>query len=150
VDIWKDWFGMLLLYWIVKNDGVGMVIPGSQEWTDYQVKAKVTTFLALSIGLEAHIKGLRSFYVLQLCRDGKAGLIKTMDETTTMLKETDFDFQVNQDYELTLKVEANKLKEWVDVELRLEAEDHENHLYDGVAFLLVEEGMLFCEAVGIG
>ncbi len=112
------------------------------------MKAGVLALLAASFGLVVRFQGLRRYYALLLCREGKAKLVKVLDETS-VLKEIEFDFQLNMKYELSLKVERHTLKGWLDGALLLEADDTEAALEGGAAGLLIEEGTLSCNAIEI-
>ena len=106
------------------------------------------SFLAVSFGLAVRVQGLRRYYALLLCRDGKARLVKALDETT-ILKEIDFTLQFNVTYDLSLKVQGQNLQGWVNGEMLFDLVDNDHPLEGGAAALLIEEGTVNCEAVEI-
>jgi ADP-ribosylglycohydrolase len=133
---------------IAQNDGMGMLAQGTREWTDYSVKASMLSLLATSFGLAVHVQGLRRYYGLLLCKDGKARLVKVVHETN-VLKEIDFPVQFNVTYNLALKVQGQNLQGWVNGELLFDLVDNDHPLEGGAAALLIEEGTLACDAVEI-
>ncbi len=146
VDNWDGWFSDS--FRLVQNEGMGMIAQGTREWTDYQVKASMLSFLAISFGLAVRVQGLRRYYALLLCKDGKARLVKALDDTH-ILKEVDFPLQFNTTYDLALKVLGQNLQGWVNGVLLFELVDNDHPLEGGSAALLVEEGTISCEAVEI-
>ena len=149
VDAVDNWDGKRMQpFRIVQNEGMGMIAQGTREWTDYQVKASMLSFLSTSFGLAVRVQGLRRYYGLLLCRDGKARLVKALDETK-VLKETDFQVEFNVTYSLTLKVQGQNLQGWVDGKLLFDLADNDQPLEGGAAALLIEEGTLACDTIEI-
>jgi hypothetical protein len=146
VDYWDSKFKEP--YRLVQNEGRGMIAQGTREWTDYQVKASVLSYLAESFGVAVHVQGLRRYYGLVLSKDGKARLEKVLDEVH-VLKEVDFPVQFNVKYEVSLKVSGQRLQGWVDGKLLFDLTDDDHPLEGGAAALLIEEGTLLCEAVEV-
>jgi hypothetical protein len=106
------------------------------------------SFLSTSFGLAVRVQGLRRYYALLLCKDGKARLVKSLDGTH-ILKEVDFPVKFNFKYELALKVKGQRLQGWVDGALLFDLVDNNQPLEGGAAALLLEEGTLSCDAVEI-
>jgi hypothetical protein len=94
------------------------------------------------------MQGLRRYYALLLCKDGKARLVKALDEKK-ILKEVEFPLQFNVKYNLALKVTGQRLQGWVDGTLLFDLVDNDHPLEGGAAALLLEEGTISCEAVEI-
>ena len=146
VDHWEGWFRES--FRLIQDEGLGMIAHGTREWTDYQVKAGMLSFLSTSFGLAVRVQGLRRYYALLLCKDCKARLVKALDGTL-ILKEVDFPLQFNVKYELALKVKGQRLQGWVDGALLFDLVDNKHPLEGGAAALLIEEGTLTCDAVEI-
>jgi ADP-ribosylglycohydrolase len=146
VDHWDAWYR--LSFRLIQDEGTGMVAHGTRQWTDYQVKAGISSYLATSFGLGARVQGLRRYYALLLCKDGKARLVKALDGVH-ILKEVDFPLQFNVIYNLALKVAGERLQGWVDGALLFDLVDSDHPLENGAAALLIEEGTISCEAVEI-
>ncbi len=149
VDALDNWDGRRReAFRIVQNEGVGILAQGTREWTNYQVKSSMLSLLATSFGLAARVQGLRRYYALLLCKDGKARLVKVLDDTN-ILAEADFPTQFNVTYDLALKVQGQNLQGWINGELLFDLIDADRPLEGGAAALLVEEGTLSCQAVEI-
>ncbi|MEZ4622002.1 MAG: hypothetical protein R2867_41730 [Caldilineaceae bacterium] len=135
-------------YRLVQNEGRGLLMQGSREWTDYQVSATVVPHLATSAGIAARVQGMKRYYALLLCADQKLRLVKALDGDT-VLAEQDFSWQFGRSYELHLTVEGNTIRGSVDGQELLVAEDGERALEGGGVALVIEEGRMACEAVEI-
>ncbi len=146
VDHWEPRFAEA--FRLIQDEGTGMIAHGTRQWTDYQVQASMSSFLATSFGVAVHMQGLRRYYAMLLCKDGKARLVKALDETC-VLKEVDFPLQFNVEYKLALKVTGQRLQGWVDGALLFDVVDNDHPLEGGAAALLLEEGTISCEAVEI-
>ncbi len=133
-------------YRIVQNEGRGLLMQGSREWTDYQVSASVTPHLAAAAGIAARVQGMKRYYALLLCAEGKVRLVKALDGDT-VLAEQDFDWQLGGTYELSLAVEGKHIRASVDGQELFRVEDNERQLAGGGVALVIEEGRLACEAV---
>ena len=115
-----DYFGGAVFepYRVVQDEGVGLVIQGTREWTDYRVSADVTPHMATSAGIAARVQGMRRYYALLLCRDAASGsttlrLVKVLDGTT-VLAETDFAWTFGETYDLALEVVGATIRAYVD------------------------------------
>ncbi len=146
VDHWDGWYRPS--FRLIQDEGTGMVAQGTRQWTDYQVKAGISSYLATSFGLGVRVQGLRRYYALLLCKDGKARLVKALDGLH-IFKEVDFPLQFNVIYNLALKVAGQHLQGWVDGALLFDLVDNDHPLEGGAAALLIEEGTISCEAVEI-
>ncbi|MDQ3541740.1 MAG: ADP-ribosylglycohydrolase family protein [Chloroflexota bacterium] len=133
-------------YRIVQNHGTGLLMQGTQEWTDYKVDAPVMVHLAKASGIAARVGGLRRYYALLLCNDGKARLVKARDGDT-ILAETAFSWQVRQPYQLSLLVVGDRIEASIDGQVLFEVTDDEQPLLSGGIGLICEEGCLSSDAV---
>lgn len=133
-------------YRIVQNHGRGLLIQGTQDWTDYRASAPVTVHLAKASGIAARVGGLRRYYALVLCDDGKARLIKALDGDT-ILDEIDFPWEVRQPYILALAVTGNRIEASIDDTPLFDVLDRERPLLAGGIALVCEEGCVASEAV---
>ena len=132
---------------ISQDEGRGLLITGTREWTDCQVAATITPHLAAAWGLAARVQGLRRYYALLLRHDDKLQLVRVL-EGETVLAETGFPWSYDCAYTLRLQVEGDRIRAWVDGELALEARD--GALGGGGIALVCEEGRIATEEVMIG
>ena len=135
-------------YRIVQNRGTGLLIQGTQEWADYRISAPVTVHLAKSAGIAARVGGLRRYYALLLCDDGKVRLIKALDGDT-ILGEIDFPCEVRRPYTLALTVTGDRIEARIDDAPLFDVRDAERPLLTGSIALVCEEGCLASEAVTV-
>jgi len=133
-------------YRIVQNEGRGLLIQGSREWTDYRVSATVTPHLAAAAGIAARVQGMKRYYALLLCANQTVRLVKALDGDT-VLAEAAFDWQFGGSYELSLAVGGGKICASIDGKEVLVAEESDRLLEGGGVALVIEEGRLACEAV---
>ncbi|HVU11029.1 MAG TPA: ADP-ribosylglycohydrolase family protein, partial [Phototrophicaceae bacterium] len=124
---------------IIQNEGRGLAIQGTREWRDYRVSAKINFHMATAAGIGARVQGMKRYYALLLCGDGKVRLIKALDGDT-LLAENDFGVEFAHDYDLALEVEGNRLKAWVDDRLLFDLADTDRPLEGGAVALICEEG----------
>jgi hypothetical protein len=137
-------------YRIVKNEGTGLISQGTADWRDYRAEATITVYLAEAAGLAVRVGGLRRWYALLLGADGVARLVKARDGETT-LAETPFDRQLDRPYAFALEAAGAtpRLRAWIDGALLFDLTDDADPLPGGGVGLVVREGCLGSEAVGI-
>jgi ADP-ribosylglycohydrolase len=132
----------------IQDEGIGLLIQGCREWTDYKVSTAVTPHMVETAGLAARVQGMRRYYALLLARGGKARLVKALDGYRT-LAEIDFPWQLGTQYELTFSVTGSHLKGFIDGQLLFEVEDADRPLTEGAIALVVEEGRLSTGAITV-
>ena len=92
--------------------------------------------LARQGGVAARVGGMRRWYALVLCDDGKVRLIKDR-EKTSVLAVDDFPVELDRYYRMELTVDGNKLAGSIDGQVVLEATDAVDPLDGGWRRLLV-------------
>ena len=130
-------------YRLIQNEGVGLLMQGTREWTDYRVTADVTPHLVKSAGIAARVQGMRRYYALLLCRDAVAApskirLVKVL-HTPEVLAEADLPWEFGATHELSLEVAGGTLRAWVDGEALFTVTDAQPFTGGAVA-LVCEEG----------
>ncbi len=133
---------------LMQNAGSGLLIQGTREWTDYRVSADVTPHMVTAAGIAARVQGMRRYYALLLCNDGKARLVKALDGDT-VLAEAHFRWTLGATYVLSLEVVGTRLRAWVDDSHLFEVEDPKRPLMGGGVALVCEEGRTATQAVTI-
>jgi hypothetical protein len=147
VDQWE--FRWREPFRIIQNEGRGLISTGTREWTNYQVQSEITPVLIKSGGIAARVQGMKRFYALLLCSDGKLRLIKALDGDH-ILAEVEFAWEVFNPYLLKLQVEGDHLQGWVGEEKLIDFTDNDEPLTGGGIALVVEEGHLMAQSVKIG
>jgi ADP-ribosylglycohydrolase len=132
---------------LIQNRGHGLLIQGTREWTDYEVRAAIVPETIAAAGLAARVQGLRRYYALLLGDDGMLRLIRELDGGLT-LAETAFERrEYGAPHELRLRVAGDRLRAEVDGRVVLEARD--GALAGGAVALVCEQGCLTCDAVSV-
>ncbi len=130
-------------YRLIQNEGVGLLMQGTREWTDYRVTADVTPHLVKSAGVAARVQGMRRYYALLLYRDSaelptKARLVKMFD-TPYVLAEVDFPWTFGETHTLSLEVSGATVRAWIDGAALFAVTDAQP-LTGGAVALVCEEG----------
>ncbi|MDF1514832.1 MAG: ADP-ribosylglycohydrolase family protein [Anaerolineae bacterium] len=116
-----------------QNEGTGLLIHGTRQWSDVTVSADVTPHMVASAGIAARVQGLRRYYALKLVACGKLQLVRALDNQVDILAETVLDWSLDTTYELSLEVKGNKLRASVD----------------GIRFLAATDGALTCGGIAL-
>ena len=145
VDDWMEWGEPFRL---VQNEGTGLIIQGTREWTDYEVSADVTPHMVEAAGLAARVQGMKRYYALNLCRDKKVRLIKALDGDTVLV-EADFDWEFGETHQLTLRLSGNRIQAFVDEQPVFDVEDTVRPLMGGAIGLLCTEGRTATQKVEV-
>jgi hypothetical protein len=128
-------------YRLVQNDGIGLAIQGTRDWTDYTVAAPVRPHLAGRAGIAARVQGMRRYYALLICADGQARLIKSLDGER-VLAETPCVWELDRTYHLALTAQGTHLIATLDGIRLFEVDDAEAPLSEGAIAMVVDEGRI--------
>jgi hypothetical protein len=127
-------------YRLIQNNGRGLAIHGTREWTDYAVAATLTPHLAQATGIAARVQGLRRFYALLLGSDGVARLIKVFGNHERVLAEVAYPWELYRAYRLQLQVAASHIAGVIDGHVLFDVKDHDQPLVCGAIALICDEG----------
>ncbi len=133
---------------LAQNEGRGLLIQGGREWTDYEVASTVTLHMAKTAGVAARVQGMRRYYALVLCSDGKARLIKALDGDT-VLAETDYAWTFGASKEFRLRVQGNRLQAAIDGQPLFDVEDTNRPLTGGGVAFVIEDGRIMSDAITV-
>ena len=111
-------------YRLIQNRGRGLSSRVCTSGNDYRVTASITPHMVVSAGIGARVQGMRRYYALLFARGGKAQLIKALDGDT-VLAETDFPWQFDVTYDLSLEVRDNRLRASIDGKDLFEVADND-------------------------
>ncbi len=129
-------------YRIMQDEGTGLLIQGTREWTDYRVEATIRPHLAVSFGLAARVQGMRRYYALLLTHDNRVNLMKVANGGETILAKQMMPWNYGDAYELALEVSGNRIAGFVNGKRVFEVEDSDRPLTGGAVALLCEEGRI--------
>lgn len=143
-DSWDYW---TQAYRLIQNEGRGLLIQGTRDWGDYQFEATAMPRVCEAGGIAVRVQGLLRYYALLLDQD-KTRIVRVLDGET-VLAETDSGWSVEQNYDLKLKVEGDKLTAFVGGERVLEAIDPDNALTGGAIALIAQTGLIYFDDVAV-
>jgi hypothetical protein len=143
-DTFENEFGEA--FRLIQNRGLGLVITGTREWTDYSMEARITPHLANAFGLAARVQGLERYYAVVLSNQDTIQLIKRLDGEI-VLAEQEFLWEFGQPYDLQITVVDDQISASVDGAVLLQIKDENRPLTGGGIALLCEEGRMGTEAV---
>ena len=126
-------------YRIMQNHDTGLFIQGTREWENYSFSALINPHLASEAGIAVCVQGLKRYYALLLCDDGKLRLIKELDGRRE-LAEKEFAWNWDTDYELRLKAAGSNLVAFIDGDVVFEYLDTNRPLLTGSVALVCTEG----------
>ncbi|HVA88921.1 MAG TPA: ADP-ribosylglycohydrolase family protein [Chloroflexota bacterium] len=133
---------------VVQNEGTGLLITGTRDWSDYTVSSTIVPHLVAACGLAARVQGLRRYYALVLA-PGTARLVKMLD-TETVLAEAQFGWSFDEAHTLRLTVSGPHIAAAIDGTTMFEITDTNQPLLDGGIALLCTEGRMTTNAVEVG
>jgi hypothetical protein len=133
---------------LVQNEGIGLLMQGTREWTDYEVVSQITPHMVKSAGVGARVQGMRRYYGLMLGPEGKAQLVKALDGVA-ILAEKDIGWRLRSSYDLRLQVTGSRLQGWVDGRKLFDLHDEDRPLDGGAIALICEEGRMAAEQVTV-
>ncbi len=139
LDFWPESFRL------IQNNGRGLLIQGTREWSDYQVTARMTPHMARAGGVAVRVQGLKRYYAL-LCDQEKVQLIKALDGDT-ILAEASVGWTFGRPCELSLQVVGSRLIGSVNGQQVIDVTDTGMLLDGGAAALICEEGRIGCDRV---
>ena len=152
-EAWVDGVDQFQSRWwdsfrISNNIGTGLISQGTADWQDYTATANIALMLARQGGIAVRVGGMRRWYALLLCDDGKVRLIKDR-EKVSVLAEDDFPVELDRYYRMELSVSGNRLTGKVDGKVVLEASDDAEPLVAGGVGLVVSDGTISTDAVTV-
>ncbi|TDJ38682.1 MAG: ADP-ribosylglycohydrolase family protein [Gammaproteobacteria bacterium] len=147
VDSLIVWRGVTEMFRLIQNEGMGLIMQGTREWQDYSVTATITPHMAKRTGVASRVQGLTRFYGLLLVSGNRLQLIRKLHDEV-VLAEIDFEWMLDETYELTLEAHGSRLRGKVNGETLIEYTD--DKLDAGAVGLVIEEGRVEIQRVQVG
>ena len=136
-------------YRIMQNHDTGLFIQGTREWENYSFSAVVNPHLAKQAGVAVCVQGLKRYYALLLCDDGRVRLIKELDGRTELAAK-EFAWDWDTDYQLRLETAGESLVASIDGDVVFEHSDTDLPLLSGSVALVCTEGRVDFRDVSVG
>lgn len=141
-------------YRLMQSEGVGLLMQGTREWTDYAVSAAVTPHMAAACGVAARCQGMRRYVALTLGHDGqgrRALLLTERRGDEGRSEAIPFAWEAGETYTLRLAVRGRAAQATVDGRAgALELTALHPTLDGGGIALVCEEGRAAFEEVTVG
>ena len=134
-------------YRLIQDHGTGLIIQGTRQWTNYRFSAAITPHLVKAAGIGVRVQGMRRYYGLLLCADGRLRLVKALDGVTE-LASIAYEWEPGSTYRLSLQVVNTALQAWVNDRL-LEVAELDGDLSGGGIALICEEGCMDAGEVAV-
>jgi len=140
-------------YCLIQNQGRGLAITGTRDWSDYTVSASLTPHAVQGFGLAARVQGMRRYYALILATHQNkrvARLIKALDGDH-VLAETPFDWKLDSEasYALSVTVQGARVTAGIDGKNLFDVTDSQQVLSGGGIALVAEVGRLLSGPVRV-
>jgi ADP-ribosylglycohydrolase len=139
--------GKSVPYRLIQDRSTGLTIQGTRQWTNYRFSAAITPHLIKAAGIGVRVQGLRRYYGLLLCADGRLRLVKALDGMTE-LANIAYEWEPGTTYRLSLQVVDTALQAWVNDRL-LEVAELDGDLSGGGIALICEEGYMNASEVAV-
>jgi hypothetical protein len=134
---------------ISQDVGEGIIIHGTRQWNDYQVRGDLMLHLGNYGGLAVRAQGLRRYYGGRVTRDGKMQIVRVRDEDVTVLAEAPFNTKFERAISMRVAAEGDRITFEADG-ASLTAEDLSTEAFkDGGIGMLVHEGALSSNEIHI-
>lgn len=140
-DYWKQ------AYRLIQNEGRGLLIQGTRDWIDYQFTASAMPRVCEAGGIAVRVQGLQRYYALLLDQE-RTRIVRVLDGEN-VLAQTASGWSVEQNYDLKLTVEGNKLTAFVNGQLALETIDPDHALTGGGIALVAQTGLIYFDDVAV-
>jgi len=143
-DSWDYW---AQAYRLIQNEGRGLLIQGTRDWTDYQFAASAMPRVCEAGGIAVRVQGLQRYYALLLDQE-RTRIVRVLDGET-VLAETNSGWSFERNYDLKLTVAGDRLTAFVNGEQALEARDADNALTGGGIALIAQTGFVYYDNVAV-
>jgi len=120
-----------------KNEGVGVIVTGTDDWTDYTISARLTIHSARATGIIARYQGLQRYLTLRQTGETLELVLRHYGETT--LAETRHQWFAGESHTLALTVQSARITAYLDGGELLSASD--DTLRCGGAGFAVDRGL---------
>ena len=94
---------------LIHNEGVGLAMQGTEEWTDYRVIASVRVHMAHAGGIAVRAGGMQRYYALLISYDGAVRLVRQVNGSIVMAY-AQLDGDPNACHRLTLEVNGTTIR----------------------------------------
>ena len=132
-----------------RDEGEGLIVQGTRQWTDYTVDAGMIVHLGGYAGLAARVNGLRRFYAARLCREGQFQILRVRDDERTVLAETEFPWCLDEPVPLSMTLRGTRISASAGDTVLTADDDSDAGFAAGAMGLLVADGAVSVDRVRV-
>jgi ADP-ribosylglycohydrolase len=139
VDLWDpQWSEPFRL---VQNSGRGLLIHGSREWANYEIRTTLRATLADGVGVCARIQGMRRYIAFVLRPKGCLQLIEHVEGVDNVLFERiDKQWEFERYYQIAMRVTGSRVVVDFDGEEVCDVDGITKKLSSGAVGFFLEKG----------
>ena len=123
-----------------RDEGEGLIVQGTRQWTDYRVDTDMTVHRGGYAGLAARVNGLRRFYAARLCRDGQFQILRVRDDERMVLAATGFPWCIDEPVPLSMTLHGTRISASAGDTVLTVDDDSDAGFAAGAMGLLVADG----------
>ncbi|MCP4385678.1 MAG: ADP-ribosylglycohydrolase family protein [Hyphomicrobiales bacterium] len=135
---------------VSQDRGEGLILHGTNQWSDYTVAADVIVHLGRYAGLAARTRGLRRYYAGRITRDDRFQLVRVHDDDMTVLAETEFAFGYDNWVPMAVTVDGDTITATAGGATLTAHDDSDRAFASGGIGLLVADGAASANVVRVG
>jgi ADP-ribosylglycohydrolase len=125
-------------FYLAQDRGEGVLITGTRDWIDYKVTVPSFRINVGSAGLAVRVQGLNRYYALIFKPDRKSmALVKAKDESRMELASASYDWELDEVYNVAVRVEGSEITGFIAGKKVLEANDGD-YTGGGIGAVLVD------------
>ena len=94
---------------VSQDRGDGMIIHGTRQWTDYQVKSDIVVHRGCYAGLTVRTQGLRRYYLARVHREDRFEIVRVRDDERIVLASADFRLALGESVSMTVTVRGEAI-----------------------------------------
>ncbi len=136
------------IFRLVQDQGRGLLIQGTRDWADYEIRTTVTPHMVTAAGIAVRVQGMERYYALLLQTTDRAQLVRALDGTT-ILGEIDFPWEFGRSYAMRLRAAGDHLQAWIDGRCIFDLHDGSASLRVGGSALVCEEGRMAADEISV-
>ena len=135
---------------ISHEQGPGLIMHGTREWTDYRVETELVVDLCSRAGVAVRTQGQRRYYWVCLTRDGQLEVRRERDEESKLLASVPASFTLSAPVRFAVSVKGNTISADVgNVHISVADDDAAHAFKDGGIGLVIADGALSADVVRV-
>jgi len=141
------WFGAG--FRMSQDRGMGLMIQGTRDWTDYEAVASICPHLARRAGLAVRVQGMQRYVALLLCDDQAVRLVQQLGGDTTVLAERPMPWAHDATFLMRMRVSGSRVQAWIDEAAVFDVGDVAAALDGGAVAVVCDVGRIDVAHVGV-